>query len=196
MKLAKRQIVLGALVLALGAAVYLNWQFTDSVPMVEESSGDISVSENDVGDEIEEQNLGIAQLVNNSYVETTETVEDEIPVAITADDPLADARLSRQMVRDEALGILNDVLADTEADTETKKAAVEESSIIAQNMLKESTAENLIKAKGVEDVVVFINGDECSVIVSELEDYSLIIQEIIINQTGFAIDKIQIIESV
>ena len=30
MKIGKRQIILASLVLALGAAVYLNWQFSDS----------------------------------------------------------------------------------------------------------------------------------------------------------------------
>ena len=44
--------------LALGAAVYLNWQFAGTGVQVEEESSDL------------ERALGAAQLVNNNYVET------------------------------------------------------------------------------------------------------------------------------
>ena len=58
-KLGRKQLVLASLVLALGAAVYLNWQFagTNKLPVGDSSSGVSS-------------QLGAAQLVNNAYVET------------------------------------------------------------------------------------------------------------------------------
>ena len=58
MKFGKKQLVLASLVLALGAAVYLNWQFagTNRLPVGESSE--------------ESSQLGAAQLVNNAYVET------------------------------------------------------------------------------------------------------------------------------
>lgn len=191
MKFGKRQIVLGALILALGAAVYLNWQFTEAVPdkSVGDQAVDAPVSSSSEG-KIEDENLGIAQLVNNSYVET---VNDEIPAE--ASDAMTNARISRQTSRDEALELLKDVLADTQADEEAKKAAVEESTIIAKNMLQESTAENLMSAKGIEDVVVYINGNECNVVVKNLGDNSLILQDILVNQTGIALENIHIIEA-
>ena len=54
MKVGKKQLVLASLVLALGAAVYLNWQFagTGQLPVEEESQA--------------ESQLGAAQLVNNA----------------------------------------------------------------------------------------------------------------------------------
>ncbi|MFI3206851.1 MAG: SpoIIIAH-like family protein [Clostridia bacterium] len=206
MKPAKRQIILGALILALGAAVYLNWQFTDTI-----ANGVIETSTLSDSSEIEDSDLGVAQLVNSNYIET---VTDEIPseeviseeeiseeeISETAknienSDALAQARIERQTSRDEALEILDDILDDDDADTDTKKTAIEQSSLIAQNMIKETTAENLIKAKGVEDAVVFISEDNCTVVAKNAEENLLIIQEIIINQTGFALEQIQILEA-
>lgn len=197
MEMAKRQIILGALILALGAAVYLNWQFSD---MVEIESTDASVES-----EIETENLGVAQLVNNSYLET---VNDEIPseyvtqdevddmeIATYSDDVLSDARVSRQEARDEAIEILETILDDNNSDSATISAAVEKSAEIAQNILDETTAETLIMAKGIDDVVVYINSGECNVIVNELGDNSLIIQDIMNNQIGIDLDKIHIIEA-
>ena len=66
MKFGKKQLVLASLVLALGTAVYLNWQFagTNRLPVDSASS---TVSQ-----------LGAAQLVNNAYVETvTDDLEPE-----------------------------------------------------------------------------------------------------------------------
>lgn len=60
MKYGKRQLILASLVLALGAAVYLNWQFAGTKV---QSAGDVS-------EESASSALGAAQLVNNAYVET------------------------------------------------------------------------------------------------------------------------------
>lgn len=187
MKAAKRQVILGALILALGAAVYLNWQFTEVV------ADDSTIVSAETEEEIDDDNLGVAQLVNSSYIEVGETVDDEIYVAATLDDAFSEARLTRQETRDDALEILSDILNDDSADTDTKTAAVEKSAEIAQNMVTESACENLIKAKGIEDAVVFINGDECSAMVKNIGDNTLIIQDILVSQTGLDIENITII---
>ena len=66
-KLGRKQLVLASLVLALGAAVYLNWQFagTNKLPVGDE--GNTS------------SQLGAAQLVNNAYVETVSDNLEEGP---------------------------------------------------------------------------------------------------------------------
>lgn len=68
MKYGKRQLILASLVLALGAAVYLNWQFAGTKV---QSAGDVS-------EESASSALGAAQLVNNAYVETvSDTLTNE-----------------------------------------------------------------------------------------------------------------------
>ena len=179
MKFGRKQLVLASLVLALGAAVYLNWQFagTNKLPI-----GD--------GEDTSSQ-LGAAQLVNNAYVET---VTDDLQ-AKAGTDMFAEARLSRQNSRDEALELLDGVLEDVDADSEAKKAAVEEASAMAQNILKETNVESLLKAKGYEESVAYITAEECSVVVAgDLQDSDmLIVQEIVIEQTGLTAEKIKII---
>ena len=179
MKFGRKQLVLASLVLALGAAVYLNWQFagTNKLPI-----GD--------GEDTSSQ-LGAAQLVNNAYVET---VTDDLQ-AKAGTDMFAEARLSGQNSRDEALELLDGVLEDVDADSEAKKAAVEEASAMAQNILKETNVESLLKAKGYEESVAYITTEECSVVVAgDLQDSDmLIVQEIVIEQTGLTAEKIKII---
>lgn len=180
MKFGRKQLVLASLVLALGAAVYLNWQFagTNKLPIGE--SEDAS------------SQLGAAQLVNNAYVET---VSDDLQTKADPTDMFAEARLTRQNSRDEAMELLDGVLADVEADSDAKKAAVEEASAMAQNILKETNVENLLKAKGYAESVAYITAEECSVVVAgDLQDSDmLIVQEIVMEQTGLTADRIKII---
>ena len=97
MKFGKKQLVLASLVLALGAAVYLNWQFagTGRLPVGDSSS--------------ETSQLGAAQLVNNTYVET---VNDGAESGEASGDALAQARIDRQNSRDQALELLDGVLEE------------------------------------------------------------------------------------
>lgn len=183
-KLGKKQLVLASLVLALGAAVYLNWQFagTGKLPVGDSSSGTSS-------------QLGAAQLVNNAYVETvTDNLEGSTQTNAKTDS-FAQARLDRQSSRDQALELLDSVLEDVNADSEAKKAAVEQASAMAQNILKESNVEGLVKAKGYEECVAYLAEDQCSVLVSgELKDTDmLIVQEVVMEQTGLSAEKITII---
>ena len=179
MKFGRKQLVLASLVLALGAAVYLNWQFagTNKLPIGEEEGAS--------------SQLGAAQLVNNAYVET---VSDDLQ-AKASTDLFAEARMNRQDSRDKAMELLDGVLADVDADSDAKKAAVEEASAMAQNILKETNVENLLKAKGYEESVATITGEGCSVMVAgDLQDSDmLIVQEIVIEQTGLTAEKIKII---
>lgn len=183
MKFGKKQLVLASLVLALGAAVYLNWQFagTNTLPVGDTSS--------------ETSQLGAAQLVNNAYVETvTDDLQSSTETA-AQEDALAQARVDRQNSRDEALELLDNVLESVDSDSAAKQQAVEEASAIAQNILEESNVESLLQAKGYSQCVAYITEEECSVVMagSVEEADTLIVQEIVMEQTGLSADKIKII---
>lgn len=184
MKFGKKQLVLASLVLALGAAVYLNWQFagTDRLPVGDSSS--------------ETSQLGAAQLVNNAYVETvTDDMETDASAQQSGDEALSQARMDRQASRDEALELLDNVLSSVESDSAAKQQAVDQASAIAQNILDESNVESLLEAKGYTDCVAYITPEDCSVVVSGTveEADTLIVQEIVMEQTGLSADKIKII---
>lgn len=184
MKFGKKQLVLASLVLALGAAVYLNWQFTgvNKLPVGEDASSTVS-------------QLGAAQLVNNAYVETVSDKLKSSSSASDSADALSEARMDRQSSRDAAIDLLDEVLKNVDADSEAKKNAVEQASVIAQNILKETNVENLLQAKGYKEAVAYLSGEDCSVVVAgeiKAED-TLIIQEVVMDQTGLSADKITIV---
>ena len=109
---------------------------------------------------------------------------------------LPPGRSEEEILRRTRLGeLLDGVLEDVEADSEAKQAAVEEASALAQNILQETNVENLLKAKGFEESVAYITPEECSVVVAgDLgEADMLIVQEIVVEQTGLTADKIKII---
>lgn len=194
MKYGKRQLILASLVLALGAAVYLNWQFAGTKV---QSAGDVS-------EESASSALGAAQLVNNAYVETvsdtlmnedgvlpeTEPADgatessaaEETAAAVSASAKLSDARLTRQTARDEAV----------------KQAAVDEAAVIAQNILKETNIESLIEAKGFTECVAYINGESCTVVVNgdmEDEQNALIVRDIAVSESGVSAENVKIISA-
>ena len=202
MKYGKRQLILASLVLALGAAVYLNWQLSGTQVNVDEESV-----------QSESSTLGVAQLVNSNYVETvSDDVDAAESMAGTVQDAaeetntdtvetaaaLSDARMSRQTARDEAVELLEDILADAQADTAVKEAAVSEASLIAQNILKETNIETLVQAKGFKECVAYINGDACTVVVNgdmENEQNALIVRDIAVTETGLSAEQIKIISA-
>ena len=176
----KRQLVMAALVMALGAAVYLNWQF----------SGDQQLLATDALSS--EKEMGTAQLVNGEAEKTDASAKDDNESVFTQ------AKLSRQKARDQAVEMLEEILKDAESSDSAKKEAVEQPAEIAQNVLKENNIENLMKAKGYPDCVAVIQNGECSVIVSgtlENESDAVVIRDIVVGQTSFAPDKIKIVES-
>lgn len=179
-KKGRRRMVTAALVMALGAAVYLNWQFSGNQELLASDTLD------------SEREMGTAQLVNGDAEETDASADEE------GESVFTQAKLSRQKARDEAVEMLEEVLKDSESSEEAKKEAVAQSAVIAQNVLKENNIENLVKAKGYTDCVAVIQDDECSVIVGQkLENASdaVVIQDIVVGQTDFAPEKIKIIEA-
>lgn len=188
MSFGKRQLVLAALVVALGAAVYLNWQFTGDNAALTATSTLSS-----------EKNVGEAQLVNASASseEPSESASGASSSS-SSEDWFADAKLSRQKSRDESVELLEKILEDAGESAEAKKEAVAKSAEIAQNILKENNIESLIRAKGFGDCVVFIQNGECSVVVKggdSVENGSVIIKDIVMGQADIEYDKIKIIEN-
>lgn len=200
MAFGKRQLVLASLVVALGAAVYLNWQFTGDNQLVA------------AGTAASEKTVGEAQLVNASALSSkpqedpsssapaesgTGSAPAAEPSEMSAEEYFAEARLSRQKARDEAVELLEEVLKDAGASDEAKKEAVSQAAVIAQNVLKENNIENLIKAKGFADCVVFLQNGECSVVVQTEESSqsnAIVIKDIVSGQSGVSSDKIKIVE--
>lgn len=188
MAFGKRQLVLASLVVALGVAVYLNWQF----------SGNQDLMATNITEATKE--LGEAQYVNT--LETTESGEsgDSASNGESAQpsDYFAQARMNRQKARDEATEMVKEILNDIKSSEAAKAEAVKQAAEIAKIIQQESNIENLVKAKGFKECVAFIQNKECSVVVGEgtLDQASAItIKDIVAGQSGVAYDKIKITQS-
>lgn len=197
MAFGKRQLVLAALVVALGAAVYLNWQFSDHNDLLATNAVESG------------KELGTAQYVNNPNVSslvsgadgTSSTASGAQSAVNTSGgaEYFAQARVSRQQARDTAVETLKGIIDSDQASDSAKAEAVQQTSEIAKNIEQESNIENLVKAKGYPDCVAFIQNGECSIVVSTtdglLDSDAITIKDIVAGQSTIGYDKVKIVEA-
>lgn len=177
-KFGKKQAVLAAMVLLLGAAVYLNYYVASNTPLTAGTDTADAPTTTTAA-------LGESQFVNNTTAATT------VP-----QDHFSRARADREAAREEALAILKDTLQDVKLDEAGQKEAMTVAAQVAAAVEQESTVENLVKAKGFEDCVVYIAEDFCHVTVkaeSLSEAQTLQIAEIVIAQTDVSPANINIL---
>lgn len=199
----KRNAVVVAIVLFVGAAVYLNWSYGRETTAGADSQG---------GGKL----LGQAALVNGKDDKQTgdgKTAGDAQSSAQPSADPsaspsaagestgyFASARLNRQQARDSALGMLQDTMSSETAEESAKLDAGAAIETLASSTISEAQIENLVIAKGYADCVAFIGDGGVSVVVSAtesgLQDADVArITEIVTNETGVPASQITIIEA-
>ena len=174
-KLWKRNMVAGAVLLFVCAAIFFNGRYAG---------------------EVEETNkvLGQSTLVDGTQGEAEEVLGEAAP-----DDYFAAARLTRQQARDSALSLLQEASGSAAADEETVAEAAQSIQTLAAYTLSEAQIENMVTAKGYADCVVFMADESVSVVVSagedglQTEDIARI-TDIVKQETGLGADKIKILE--
>lgn len=169
----KKQILMAALVLGLGAAMYLNWQYADI-------GKELAASKNEDG-----KNYGDAKYV----AEAVETEENEVY--------FAEAKLSRTKSRDEAVATLKEMLLDSALDAEQKALLANKAADFAKSIEVEGKIENLIKAKGFKDCMVYYDNDSIDIVIKTqglLDDETAQIWDIISKETTVPVENVSIIE--
>ena len=189
MKLGKKHIVLGALLLALGGSVFLNWQFNDNNALLAATSSQGSVKE-----------LGKAQYANATASATEDTSsKDTEPVVMSEESKsyFEEVQKNRNDTQQEIVDMATEILKSTESDDAARTQAVISASQIASVIQKQTNVENLIKAKGFSECMVYIQNDECSVVVNKgvlTEALAVTVRDIVNSQAGIEFDKISITE--
>lgn len=189
MKIKKRHVVLASLVVALSAAVYLNWQL----------SGTDSLSVSDTAKE-----LGSASYVNSnitassdeSAVNATQTSEN---TSLTAEqyEYFATARSEREKTQDEVITLAKQVLELADSSEEAKEEAAEQLSKLEDVVLSQNRIETTLKAKGFSDCICSLSDTSCTVIVpvNEMqENSSLIIKDCVDEVADLPFENISIVE--
>lgn len=171
----KRNLVVLGSVLLIGGAVWLNWALFSNA-----------------GDEDYDPSYyasGNAQ--NGSKDESDAGTQDE------EKSYFAMAEIDRSRARDEALEVLNQITASTDASEEARAQAYAAIEQMALDIENEANIETLMKAKGFEECVAVISNDAATVIVRSdglLPSQIAQITEIVWEQAGIAPASITIIE--
>ncbi len=174
----KKQAVLGLMALVLGAAVYLNYYVAANTPL---STPTDSANTAETPDTTVTKPLGESVFVGNGNV-GEESYFDA-------------ARRNRESARQEALDILKDTLQNVKTDEITQQEAIMTAATVAAAVEQEDAIESLIKAKGFEDCVVYIENGNAHVAVKAAaleEAQTLQILQIVTAQSSVKADAVNI----
>ena len=147
----KKQIILCCLVMALGIAVYMNWRLVGET----EDFAAVSTTTETI------KKYGDSQLVDSQNIDGGDTVN--------ADIYFSEAKLSRQKTRDEAVETLQVMMQDISVESEAHADLAVQVAAIATAIEAEGKVENLIKAKGFADCMVYLEDDRASIVVKAEE---------------------------
>ena len=192
MKLLKRNAIILTVLLFVCVAVYLNWRYSKDEPAA------VNVETTDpmaqTGDLMEQE-----QPVSEGDAGLFYEAEPSGASAIDTEEYFASARLTRQQARDSAISALQEAATIETASQEAIDQTMDEIAVMAEYSVSEAEIETMIKAKGFEECVVFLNGESATVAVTApTEGLSVSavsrITDIVVEQTGLTPEQITIIE--
>lgn len=180
MKIQRKHVVLASLVLALGAAVYINWQMSASP------------------DNMKSKELGKATYVNSNISATVDEANNSLVTSLTKEQQnyFSDARLNRDKTADEVKNIALEALSLAESDEDTKELALAQLAELEETLMNQVTVENTLIAKGFSDCVCSVSDNSVTVIVPEGEmtdNSSLIIKDAVSDVCDIPFDSISVI---
>lgn len=180
MIISKKHIVLSALVLALSVAVYLNWEYVKTNGDTFENTSKVAVD-------------GAVEGAGGTGGENGKADE----AAAYGEAYFAEAKLSRTKARDEAADALKYMLEDANLTTDQMTQLTMEAADIAKSIETEGKIENLIKAKGFQECMVYLAEDKIDVLVkcSGMTDSEAAqIKDVILGEVEVPDSNISIIE--
>lgn len=145
--------------------------------------------------------IAVAGYVNINYtsdkaVETLAPIKSDVPASVN--DEYTAAVMERDSKRSESMQVYRDIIDSENCSKETKDNAQLMLTSSAEYINDENTIENSLRAKGIEKSVVYIDGNEVTAIIYNMElDEILVsqIKDIIESTSGFSAEKIKIIEN-
>lgn len=176
-KFRKGQAAVFAMVLALGAAVFINWYYTS--PQKAPSQETVTTASSE-----KKQNLGDAQYVSA-------TAADE------AVETFAQFSVERENAHAKAQESLEKIIKDPSSSEEAVKDAAKSLEELSSSIKRENDLETLINAKIGGKCIVIISDNTIKVVTqpgSLSDTITMQIKELILNQGGFSPENISIFE--
>lgn len=211
MKFGKRELIMSALVLALGTAVYVNWQFNANESNLNAGRSDdelgvaqyvnASISSKPVQSNTSSEDTSSNTSASSKASSKTESNEKEnnskntSSVLSKSAEYFSKVRLERQQTQDELMELAKSVVEATDSNGKGREEAVEQLNKMSDTIQQQTNVESLIIAKGFDDCVAFIQNGECSIVVTGQElksDLLIAIKDIVMGQTGLSFDKIRV----
>ena len=178
----KRNIVVMAVLVFVGVAVYLNWSYNSRWGAADAAM----VAAEDA-----------AMLAAEEQYTAASAGTEEPSVAVNA--YFDEARLTRQSSRDEALQLLEQACSGQDASQDVIDESMRQINAMAAWNMQESLLENQLLAKNFKDCVVFVSDDGITVAVPApvegLTDTQVAqITEAVVSNTDYAAQELNIIE--
>ena len=207
MTFGKRQLLIAAMVAALGTAVYLNWQFSGVEPVsVNDAGQSVSVSKQlgqttYVNTEVsgaKSEKSEVSKSESSKAEKVKETVK-EVSSVLTKEQQeyFSCERAKRMQSQDKAQESLYDIINSDSSSETAKKDALKIAEKLANIIKAESDIEAEIKTKGFNECLVCINNNSCTVIVSKgnlNEATAVTVKDIVNRQSGIEFEKITVTE--
>ena len=175
----KRNLVIAVVLLFVCGAAYLNWSYNARWG---DSNAAMARAEDGMADEA------------SAAYEAAEAEEAQL-----VSDYFAEARLTRQQSRDQALSLLETAACADTASQEVIDTAMNDITVMANWSLLESKIENELLAKEFADCVVYLSADGCTVAVpapaSGLSDTDIAqVTDAVLSNTEYSASQINVIE--
>ena len=177
----KRNLTIMTVLLFVAAAVYFNWSYNNQFGTAD---ADMVMAE-------------------DAAMERARAEESDAPDAESSTQPVSDyfaeARLTRQQSRDEALSLLETATGTEGASQETIDSAMTAISAMATASMTETQIENMLLAKGYADCVAYVTGDSVSVAVPAPAEgltaaQVAAITDTIVSDTEFTAAQLKVVE--
>lgn len=207
--LKKNQIIISAIAIMLIAAGYMNYT-NNTKDMLQTSAladseeyaqlGDAklvsaNVEENNQGAELTNMESNTVQETGNTNIENATNIETTDTNSTVSDEYFTESRLEREKMYSQMLESYQKILENSQVSETQKEISQNEIKNINDTKNAIMIAENLIKNKGFEDVVIFVNGESISAIIKGKEitpEQIAQIQNIISRELSAEVDNIHI----
>lgn len=181
----KKQIILACLTLILGLAIYLNYAFAGS-----ERDITASLTKDDASSKEDIVNYGDAEFVS-AESDASDSLTD------ASDNYFSQARLAKMTSRDEAVETLTSILNGGDLTKDEMSAVQAEAFQMSKLVESEDKIENLIRAQGFSECVVYLDGDSANIVVKTeglVPSEAAQIKDILLSEISVKSENIRIFE--
>lgn len=205
MILKKNQVIISVIAIMLIAAGYMNYTANNKQTLQtaalkdSEKYGDLGdatlVSANAVFENVEETGALVENTPENTETVTENTVSETSVPAVSDNQYFAESKLEREKMYSQMLESYQKIINNSQISDTQKEISQNEIKKINDTKNAIMVSENLLKNKGFEDLIIFVNGDSISVVIKAKEltqEQIAQVQNIIVRELKADIENIHI----